>query len=83
MTRASNFFFDLMVVAGVAAIRLDYIERYWGVMLILGAAGLIVTYIYNLIVAKTLFPVSSRAIPDDVRHADRHREHWHYSAPRD
>lgn len=56
MTRASNLFFDLMVVAGVAAIRLDYIERYWGVMLILGAAGLIVTYIYNLIVAKTLFP---------------------------
>ncbi len=56
MTRASNFFFDLMVVAGVAAIRLDYIEKYWGIMIILGVVGLIVTYIYNLVVAKTLFP---------------------------
>ena len=56
MTRASNFFFDLMVVAGVAAIRLDYIEKYWGILIILGVVGLVVTYIYNLIVAKTLFP---------------------------
>ena len=56
MTRTSNFFFDLMVVAGVAAIRLDQLESYWGIILILGAAGLVVTYVYNRIVAKTLFP---------------------------
>ena len=56
MTRTSNFFFDLMVVAGVAAIRLDQLESYWGIILILGGAGLIVTYVYNRIVAKTLFP---------------------------
>jgi len=56
MTRASNFFFDLMVVAGIAAIRLSALERYWGVMLILGVVGLVITYIYNYIVAKTLFP---------------------------
>ena len=56
MTRCSNFFYDLMVVAGVAAIRLGILESYWGVMLILGVAGLIVTYIYNLTVAKRLFP---------------------------
>ena len=56
MTRTSNFFFDLMVVAGVAAIRLDQLESYWGIILILGVAGLIVTYVYNRIVAKTLFP---------------------------
>ena len=56
MTRTSNFFFDLMVVAGVAAIRLDQLEGYWGIILILGVAGLLVTYIYNRIVAKTLFP---------------------------
>ncbi len=55
MTRASNFFFDLMVVAGIAAIRLSALEDYWGVMLILGIAGLIITYVYNLIVARTLF----------------------------
>ncbi len=56
MTRCSNFFYDLMVVAGVAAIRLGILESYWGVMLILGVVGLIVTYIYNLLVAKRLFP---------------------------
>ena len=56
MTRASNFFFDIMVVAGVAAIRLDILENYWGIILILGVVGLIVTYVYNRIVAKVLFP---------------------------
>jgi ESS family glutamate:Na+ symporter len=56
MTRASNFFFDVMVVAGVAAIRLDALQKYWGVMLILGVVGLIITYVYNRIVAKLLFP---------------------------
>ena len=55
MTRASNFFFDLMVVAGVAAIRLDILGRYWAILLVLGVVGLIVTYVYNLIVARTLF----------------------------
>ena len=56
MTRASNFFFDLMVVAGVAAIRLDVLESYWGIILLLGVVGMIVTFIYNRIVAKLLFP---------------------------
>lgn len=55
LTRTSNFFFDIMVVAGIAAIRLDTLEKYWGIMLILGVVGLIATYIYNRIVAKTLF----------------------------
>ena len=56
MTRLSNFFFDIMVVAGVAAIRLDILEDYWGIMLILGVVGMVITYVYNRIVAKTLFP---------------------------
>ncbi len=56
MTRASNFFFDLMVVAGIAAIRLDILEKYWGIMLIIGVMGLVVTYAYNRFVAKKLFP---------------------------
>ena len=56
MTRTSNFFFDLMVVAGVAAIRLDILENYWGIILIMGIVGLICTYNYNYFVAKTLFP---------------------------
>lgn len=56
MTRTSNFFFDLMVVAGVAAIRLDQLESYWGIILIMGVVGLISTYAYNLWIAKVLFP---------------------------
>ena len=55
MTRTSNFFYDLMVVAGVAAIRLSILESYWGIILIMGILGLISTYLYNRIVAKTLF----------------------------
>jgi len=56
MTRTSNFFFDIMVVAGIAAIRLGVLEQYWGIMLILGIVGLVITYAYNYLVAKTLFP---------------------------
>ena len=56
MTRASNFFFDLMVVAGIAAIRLSALENYWGVILIMGVVGLFSTYFYNYFVAKKLFP---------------------------
>ena len=55
MTRTSNFFFDIMVVASIAAIRLDILEKYWGIMLILGTTGLIITYFYNRLVAKKLF----------------------------
>ena len=56
MTRASNLFFDIMVVAGIAAIRLDALERYWGIMLILGVVGAAITYVYLRIVSKKLFP---------------------------
>ena len=56
MTRLSNFFFDIMVVAGVAAIRLDILEDYWGIILIMGAIGALITYKYNRLVAKVMFP---------------------------
>ncbi len=55
MTRASNFFYDIMVVAGIAAIRLGVLQNYWGIILIMGAVGLAVTFVYNHFVAKTLF----------------------------
>ena len=44
-----------MIVAGIAAIRLDILEKYWGIALIIGAVGLVVTYAYNRLVAKLLF----------------------------
>jgi ESS family glutamate:Na+ symporter len=55
MTRTSNFFFDIMVVAGIAAIRFGLLERYWGIILILGFTGMVITYLYNYFVAKKLF----------------------------
>ena len=56
MTRTSNFFFDLMIVSGVAAIRLDELESYWGIVIILGVVGMLSTYVYLRIISKKLFP---------------------------
>ncbi|MBE6963141.1 MAG: hypothetical protein E7443_00890 [Ruminococcaceae bacterium] len=56
MTRVSNFFFDIMVVASIAAIRLGILEQYWGIILVLGVSALVLTYLYNYVVAKALFP---------------------------
>ncbi len=55
MNRISNLCFDLMIVAGIAAIDLTLIANYWGMLLILGVVGLAITYLYNMFVAKTLF----------------------------
>jgi len=55
LERTSNFFFDLMVVAGIAAIQLDLLKNYWGIMIILAVVGLVSTYLYNYFIAKTLF----------------------------
>ena len=56
MTRLSNLFFDLMVVAGVAAIRIEALQQYWLILSIIGVAGLVVTFTYNRFIAKKLFP---------------------------
>ena len=55
LTRTSNFFFDIMVVSGIAAIRLDILEKYWGILLILSAAGLVSTFLYCRFIANVLF----------------------------
>lgn len=55
MTRASNLFYDIMVVASLAAIRLEALQDYWHIILILGVVGLVVTYAYNYFVARMLF----------------------------
>lgn len=56
MDRVSNTCFDLMVVAGIAAIQLDLIKQYWHVLLLLGIVGFVATYLYNSFIAKKLFP---------------------------
>ena len=56
LTRATNFFFDIMVTASIAAIRLGTIGKYWGVMIAMGLAGLVLTYAYVYFVCRRLFP---------------------------
>ncbi len=55
MNRISGFFFDLMVVAGIAAIQIDVLKGYWPIILILSVAGLVSTYLYNILVSHVLF----------------------------
>ena len=56
LTRATNFFFDIMVTASIAAIRMDIIGKYWAVLLAMGIAGLVLTYAYVYFVCRKLFP---------------------------
>ena len=55
MNRISGFCFDLMIVAGVAAIRLEFLQNSWHVLLILGIVGLVSTYAYVYAISKKLF----------------------------
>ena len=55
MTRIRNFFFDIMVVAGIAAIQLNILGNYLWILILLGLLGLVGTYVYNYIVARVLF----------------------------
>ncbi len=56
LDRVGNTCFDLMVVAGIAAIRLDLLKQYWHILLILGIVGLVITYFYVRFASYTLFP---------------------------
>ena len=56
MTRLSGFFFDVMIVAGIAAIRISLLKDYWWVIAILGVVGAFSTYYYTHFIAKKLFP---------------------------
>ena len=55
MTRIRNFFFDIMVVAGIAAIQIDALGNYLWILIVLAIIGIVVTYMYNHFVARVLF----------------------------
>ena len=55
MTRIRNFFFDIMVVAGIAAIQIDALGSYLWILIVIAIIGIIVTYIYNHFIAIKLF----------------------------
>lgn len=56
MNRLGGFVFDLMIVAGIAAIQLELLKDYWFVLTILGVGGAVITYIYVMFISKKLFP---------------------------
>ncbi|MBR7098495.1 MAG: hypothetical protein IKC59_03690, partial [Clostridia bacterium] len=39
----------------LAAIRLEILGKYWAILLILGIVGMVITYLYNLFVARVMF----------------------------
>ena len=55
MDRISGFSFDLMIVAGVAAIEINDIKNYIIPVLILSVTGAVITYIYIRLVSKECF----------------------------
>ena len=55
MDRISGFAFDLMIVAGVAAIEINDIKNYILPIVILCAVGTLVTYFYIRLVSKECF----------------------------
>ena len=55
MDRISGFSFDLMIVAGVAAIEINDIKNYILPIVILSVVGAVITYIYIRLVAKECF----------------------------
>ncbi|MBO5928861.1 MAG: hypothetical protein J6Q42_02460 [Clostridia bacterium] len=56
MNRISGFFFDIMIVAGIAAIQLDVLKGYGAILLLLGIVGMAITYWYVLLVCRKLYP---------------------------
>ena len=55
MDRISGFAFDLMIVAGVAAIEINDIKNYILPIVILSVVGTVVTYVYIRLVSKECF----------------------------
>ena len=55
MDRISGFAFDLMIVAGVAAIEINDIKNYILPIVILSVVGAIITYVYIRLVARECF----------------------------
>ena len=56
MKRIAGFFFDIMIISGMAAIKPDTLGRYWHVLLILGVVGAVSTFFYLRFISKKLFP---------------------------
>ena len=56
MSRLSGFFFDIMIVAGIAAIKWDSLEGLLWPLLIICAVGGAATFIYIKFICKKIYP---------------------------
>ena len=56
LNRLSGFFFDLMIVAGIAAIDLEDLRGLWLPFALLSVAGAVFTWLYLRVVCKKLYP---------------------------
>ena len=56
LNRISGFFFDIMIVAGIASINLEDIRGLWLPFLLLTAGGAVVTWLHLRFVCKKVYP---------------------------
>lgn len=55
MIRIRNVCYDIMVVAGIAAIRISAMKGYLVLLLVIGFLGAVATFAYNYFVSRVLF----------------------------
>ena len=55
LSRISGFFFDIMIVAGIAAIEIDKLSGLWVPFIFLAVAGGVVTWLYLAFVCKKVY----------------------------
>ena len=55
LNRISGFFFDMMIVAGIAAINLEDLTGLWVPFILLAVAGAVFTWIYLSIVCRRIY----------------------------
>lgn len=56
LNRISGFFFDIMIVAGIASIYIEDLKNLWLPFLLLAVAGAAVTWIYLRFVCRKVYP---------------------------
>ena len=56
LNRISGFFFDIMIVAGIASINLEDIRGLWLPFVLMAAAGAVVTWLHLRFVCRKVYP---------------------------
>jgi ESS family glutamate:Na+ symporter len=56
LNRISGFFFDIMIVAGIASIELSDLQGLWLPFVLLAVAGGVVTWLHLRLVCKKVYP---------------------------